>query len=126
MSNYPIPSVLNCMFLLYLWYHLSSSDTNIYNDASAFSTNINIISQSIADFPMCLWGAVLCRCWNRLCYAKAVLQYVHQNRPVSGFIFQTDFERCLAVRLTELKNLEWENMAAKIPIKAVKVPIGKI
>lgn len=75
---------------------------------------------------MCLWGAVLCRCWNHLCYAKVVLHYVHRNRPVAGFIFQTDFEWCLAVRLTELKNLEWESMAAKIPIKAVKVPIGKI
>lgn len=103
MSNYPVPVVLNCMFLLYLWYHLSSSNRNKCNDASPFSTNINIFNQLIADFPMCLWGAVLCRCWNRLCYAKATLQYVHQNRPVSGFMFQTYFKQCLAVRLTELK-----------------------
>jgi len=74
----------------------------------------------IADCPTC------CRCWKHLCYAKSVLQYVHQNRSASGFIFQTDSEQCLVVRLSKLKTyLEQEDRAVKIPITTVEVPTGK-
>lgn len=52
-----------------------------------------------------------------------------------GFIFQTDFKWGLVVRLKKPKirkkkkknkGNEWENRTISFPIKAIKVPIGKI